>query len=65
MDPPLALGLPLEVLDDVGDVDLGALDFGLGERIVEQLSGRPDERPPFDIFSVAGLLADEDHLRMR
>src|SRR5205085_11093378 len=33
------------------------------ERAVEQLPGRADERPSFEILAVAGLLTDEDHVR--
>ena len=65
MDSALALGLPLEVLDDIGDVDLRAVDLDLLERPVEQLSRGPDERTPFEVLAVAGLLADEDDVRVR
>ena len=44
VDAPLAARLPLEVLDDVGDVDRCAVDAGVLERAVEQLAGRADER---------------------
>jgi len=40
VDAPLALLLELEVLDRVGDVDLGPVDPGLGQGAVEQLAGR-------------------------
>jgi hypothetical protein len=60
VDPALALWLPLEVLDDIGDVDLRAVDSGLYERLVEELSGRSDERPAFEVLAISGLLADED-----
>src|SRR5207244_8109759 len=39
----LAARLPLEVLDDVGDEDRGAIDAGVLERAIEQLAGRSDE----------------------
>ena len=65
MDSPLALRLPLEVLDDVRDVHLGAVDLDFLERPVEQLPSGPDERAPFEVLAVAGLLADEDDVRVR
>jgi hypothetical protein len=35
VNPPLASRLPLEVPDDVGDVDAGAIEAGVGERSIE------------------------------
>ena len=55
-------GFHLKVLDDVGDVDLRAVDLYLLECPVEQLSRGPDERTPFEVLAVAGLLADEHDL---
>src|SRR4051812_4512753 len=65
VDSSLALRLPLEVLDDVGDVDLRAVDPSLLEGAVEQLAGRADERTALEILLVAGLLPDEDDVRVR
>src|SRR5580765_1049690 len=59
VDPALAALLELEVLDRVGDVDLFALQPGFGQRPVEHLARRPDERRSLKIFLIAGLLADE------
>ena len=53
------------MLDDVGHVDLVAVDAGVGERLVEELPGRPDERAARLVLLVAGLLADEHRLRAR
>jgi len=62
VDAALAAGLPLEVLDDVGDVRQLPVDARLLERLVEQPAGGPDERFARQVFLVAGLLADEDDL---
>src|SRR5439155_18349610 len=51
--------LPLEVLDDVRDVGVAAVDPGVLEGAVEELPGRADERPAGEVLLVAGLLADE------
>ena len=40
------------------------VDAGLVEDLVEHLAGRPDERLAGNILLVAGLLADEDDLRI-
>ena len=62
MDAPLAARLPFEVLDRVRDVGLVAVDPCFHERLVEELSRRPDKRLAREVFLVAGLFADEDHL---
>src|SRR5580698_6369432 len=49
----------LEVLDDIRDVDALALNSGLGQSFVQQLSSRAHERPPFEVFAIAGLLTYE------
>src|ERR687887_611324 len=63
VDAPLAARLPLEVLDDVRDVGLPPVDPRLLERLVEDPAGRADERLPRLVLLVAGLLADEHHVR--
>jgi hypothetical protein len=63
VNPPLAARLPLEVLDHVRDVDVGAIDARLDERLVEQRAGGANERPAGEVLFVARLLADEHHLR--
>src|SRR5262245_44158559 len=42
VNPPLAAWLPVEVLDDIGHVDVTAIDACRLERAVEKLAGRPD-----------------------
>jgi hypothetical protein len=61
VDAALAGADELEVLDRVGEVDAAALDAGLGQRPLEQLAGRADERPPLQVLLVARGLAHEDH----
>jgi hypothetical protein len=64
VQPALAAGTPLEVLDRVGQVDLLALDLGALERPREDAAGRPDEGLALDVLAVAGLLADQHQLRL-
>ena len=61
VEPALAARLELEVLHRVGYVHARAIDAGFGERPVEELSRRADERTPCEIFLVAGLLPHEHH----
>src|SRR5437764_11745117 len=65
MNPSLAAGTPFEVLDHVGEIDAVAVDPGLRERAVQELPGRPHERPALEVLAVAGLLSDQHHLRRR
>ena len=62
VDAALAACDPLEVLDDVGDVDGLPVDAGVLERLVEELPGGPDERLTGLVLLVAGLLPDEHGL---
>ena len=62
VDAALALGRPLEVLDDIGDVDLRAVDARRFECLVEHAAGGADEGKALLVLLVAGLLADEHHL---
>src|SRR5216683_1715851 len=57
VNAPLAARLPLEVLHDVGDVDLGPVDAGLIECFVEKIARRSDEWPSLQVFLISGLLA--------
>ena len=41
--------------DNVGDVDLGAVQINHLEHVVEQLSGRADIHPPFNITHKKGI----------
>src|SRR5690349_17185279 len=57
---PFPLRLPFEVLDGVGYVDSAAIDTGFLKGLVQQPSGRADERMPLQVLLVARLLADEN-----
>jgi len=63
MDPALASRrrFPPEVLNHVGDVDVGAIDPGILQGAVEDPAGGADEGVALDVLSVARLLADEHH----
>src|SRR5437764_4184204 len=52
VDPPLASGLPLEVLDHVRDIRLVSRDPGSLERLVEQPARRADERAALPVLLV-------------
>ena len=52
------------MLHRVGDIDLRPVDAGFFQCAVEHLPGRSDKRFAGEIFLVAGLLADQHHLRM-
>src|SRR5262249_32428825 len=60
VDAPLGRSLELEVLDRVGHEDVPASDLRSRERLVQQRSGRADERMALPVLLVARLLADED-----
>lgn len=49
-----------EVLDSVGDVDLGALDVEFVHDAVENFAGGAYEGFALEIFLIAGLFTDED-----
>ena len=59
VEPALAAFGIDELLDGVRDIAAGAVDARLLERIVQQLSGRPDKRTAGEILGVAGLFTDE------
>src|SRR6266487_2506338 len=65
VNPSLAalFTLPFEVLDDVRDVDLAAVNPRLGHGIVKEPAGRPDEGTAAHVFFVSRLFADEDDSR--
>src|SRR2546423_13356201 len=55
VDAAVAPRLPLEVFDDVGDVDLSPVDARVLERLVEELPGRPDKRFALQVLLVPRL----------
>src|SRR5688500_18743636 len=60
MDSAFTAWLPREVLDRVREVNRAAFDAGVGQRPIEQLAGRPDERTVGTILRLPWLLADQD-----
>ncbi len=65
MDAPLASRLPLEVLHDIRHVGETAIDASFFKRFVEELSCRSDKGLAFEIFVIAGLLADKHYAGFR
>src|SRR4029450_8802974 len=63
VDATLALRSPLEVLDDIGDVGVAALDPRLLQRLVQDAAGRAGEGVPFDVLAVSRLLSDQHQPR--
>src|SRR5437660_5996205 len=61
VQPALPALLEREVLDDVCDVDVSAIDADGLERLVQLAPGRADERLALAILAVARLLADHHH----
>lgn len=57
----LAPRLPLEVLDGICNVDLIPVEAGLLQTLIQKPTCGAYERPPFAVFAIAGLLAQEDH----
>jgi hypothetical protein len=56
---------PFEMLDSIGNENLVARDAGLTQCIIEQPTGRADERLAFAILAIAGLLTDHHDARMQ
>jgi hypothetical protein len=52
------------MLDGVGDIDSAAIDASVTQRVVENLSGRPDKWPTQKILLITRLLADQHDRRM-
>src|SRR3954452_7433493 len=60
MHATLAARLPFEMLDGIGNVEFGAIEAGVHECTVKYCARGTDERMPFQIFDIAGLLANQD-----
>jgi hypothetical protein len=58
-------GLPLELFNDISDVDLESIDSDFLQDFVKELSRRADEGMADLVFVVARLLPDEHHARRR
>jgi hypothetical protein len=52
-------------LQHVGDEDVLAREAGLGEQLVEELAGAPDEGPSLAVLVRSGRLADDHDVRRR
>src|SRR5258708_2247619 len=63
VDAALAPRLPLEMLDDVGNVNVAAVDAGGRQGLVQHRARRADKRAPFQVLFVAWLLANNHHAR--
>src|SRR5688572_5468697 len=61
VDAALPTWFPLEVLDDVADVDLCAVDAGLVESAIEKLPRGTDKGSSLEVFAISRLFADEHH----
>src|ERR1051325_9108888 len=59
VDTAFPARFPLEVLDDIRDVDRLPIDAGFLERAVEQLPRRADKRMTLEVLVIARLFADE------
>lgn len=57
MNAALASRLPLEVLHNIGDIYIVAVDSGSGQSLVQHRSCRANKRPALDIFFIARLFA--------
>ena len=65
MQPPFAAQGEFETLDRIGDVALRPLKARQCQRVVENLSGRANERAAKPIFLIAGLFPDQHDCRLR
>ena len=64
VNAPRAARHPFEVLDDIRDVGLRAVDSRLDKAAVEQFARRPDKRVAGEVFGIARLLADQHDPRL-
>lgn len=64
VDAAFAARLPLEMLNGVSYVDFLAVDAGFYQASVEEQASGANKRMSFDIFTVAGLLADKNKARV-
>ena len=61
VDAAFSSWFPFEMLYGIRDVNFLAIDSRCDERFVEKFAGGADERFAFEIFLIAGLLADHHH----
>src|SRR5687768_10113564 len=55
--------LPFEVLHNVRDIDLRAIDAGFVESAIEKLSSRTNKGSSLEVFAISWLLANEHDRR--
>jgi hypothetical protein len=55
---------PIEVLYYIGHVDFGSVNARVGQRFIQQTSGRSNKRVPGDVLTVTWLLANQHHFCM-
>jgi hypothetical protein len=55
--------LPFEMFHRIREINVAAVEAGRGKGLVQQLSGRPDERMPLSVFLVAWDLTDNHQTR--
>jgi hypothetical protein len=59
MDAPFPALLKFEVFDGIGNIDLLAVDAGVGHSLIKQLAGGADERLALSVLLVPWLLTYE------
>jgi hypothetical protein len=59
VNPALTALLESKMLHGIGDVGFRATDTRVFERPIQDLSGRPDERPALPVFIIPRLLTDQ------
>ena len=64
MQTPLAARFPAEMLDRVGEIELGRRDARFRQRAPQEFTRRADERFSLLVFLVARLLADQHQARL-
>src|SRR5690606_18258201 len=65
MKPPLSARLPLEMLDRVGEINVGSFQSDFMEDLIKKLARGTHEGSAGKIFIIPGNFADHQHARMR
>jgi len=63
VEPALALGNPLEMLDHIGDVGLAPVEACRLQRLIQDATGWPHEGPALEVLFMPRLLTDQDDAR--
>jgi hypothetical protein len=64
MEPNFSAWFPLEMLNGIGDVDIGSIDTCGLEAFIEQLPGRTDEGLSLLVFAISGLFPHQENSGM-